>query len=150
MTVYTPYIYGLLKPIYGHTVTEPVAQCHIRYRIYGVPRIRRIYGHTVWANPIYVCVYVCACVCVCARNACVCWNSACTGVFINSSLWLQHLERFPRRVDTLTQPCCRECACLCVCDCMRTCVRICLCMCVCVCVHSTPCREQVNTKVMKL
>jgi len=22
-------------------------QCHIRYRIYNVPRIRRIYGHTV-------------------------------------------------------------------------------------------------------
>ena len=48
-----PYIYGLLKPIYGHTVMEPVAQCHIRYRIYGVPRIRRIYGHTVWANPTH-------------------------------------------------------------------------------------------------
>ena len=42
-----------MKPIYGHMVTEPVAQCHIRYRIYGVPRIRRIYGQTVWANPNY-------------------------------------------------------------------------------------------------
>jgi hypothetical protein len=51
---FRPYIrriYGRPKPIYGHTVTEPVAQCHIRYRIYGVPRIRRKYGHTVWANP---------------------------------------------------------------------------------------------------
>jgi hypothetical protein len=54
MTVYTPYIYGLLEPINGHTVTEPVAQCHIRYRVYGVPRIRRIYGHTVWANPTFM------------------------------------------------------------------------------------------------
>jgi len=49
----TAYINGRPKPIYGHTVTEPVAQCHIRYRIYGIPRIRCIYGHTVWANPNY-------------------------------------------------------------------------------------------------
>jgi len=52
-TVHTAYIYGRPKPIYGHTVTELAAQCHIRYRIYGVPRIRRIYGHTVWANPTH-------------------------------------------------------------------------------------------------
>ena len=33
-----------IRSIYGQ-------KSQIRYRIYGVPRIRRIYGHTVWANP---------------------------------------------------------------------------------------------------
>jgi hypothetical protein len=36
--------YGPYTVIYGQ-------KSQIRYRIYGVPRIRRIYGHTVWANP---------------------------------------------------------------------------------------------------
>ena len=33
-----------IRSIYGQ-------KSQIRYWIYGVPRIRRIYGHTVWANP---------------------------------------------------------------------------------------------------
>ena len=33
-----------IRSIYGQ-------KFQIRYRIYGVPRIRRIYGHTVWASP---------------------------------------------------------------------------------------------------
>jgi hypothetical protein len=36
-----------IRSIYGQ-------KFQIRYRIYGVPRIRRISGHTVWANPSYV------------------------------------------------------------------------------------------------
>jgi len=38
--------YGPSTVIYGQ-------KFQIQYRIYGVPRIRRIYGHTVWANPIH-------------------------------------------------------------------------------------------------
>jgi hypothetical protein len=57
---------GRLNPIRGHTVTEPVAQCHIRYWIYSVPRIWRIYGHTVWANPTHV---------QCMENPCTSWKA---------------------------------------------------------------------------
>ena len=57
--------YGPYTVIYGQ-------KFQIRYRIYGVTRIRRIYGHTVWANPIYVCVHVCVCVCYIYVCVCVC------------------------------------------------------------------------------
>ena len=39
--------YGPSTVIYGQ-------KFQIRYRIYGVPRKRRIYGHTVWANPTHI------------------------------------------------------------------------------------------------
>jgi len=36
-----------IRSIYGHIRSE----ISNTVPVYGVPRIRRIYGHTVWANP---------------------------------------------------------------------------------------------------
>ena len=44
--------YGPYTVIYGQ-------KSQLRYRIYGVPRIRRIYGHTVWANPRHAAIADC-------------------------------------------------------------------------------------------